>query len=223
MSPAGSHPANPPPADRDASTRARTERQMVVLDRLIEIGMEIAEAAGRLASDLADGASGQSGADPGLAYSRAARAVRLTIALQTRLTEGLTALDEARRIARVGGASRRRRRIHRLIEDAAETQGCEADGVERLSFDAWERLTEVDDDDLLDRPFEDVVAQICLDLGLSPAWAASAFAGPDDLRPDAAKKPPPAGPRAPASPATGITRPGGVRGDLAARELSSGP
>jgi hypothetical protein len=192
MSPADPRPTTPPPADRDASTRALTERQMAKLERLAEIGMEIAEAAGRAARAVAEGA-GADGADPGLTYSRAARAVRLTIALQCRLTEGLAALDQAARIARVGEASRCRHRVHRLIETCAEAEGCEADAVEALSSEAWERLTETEDDDILDLPFDEVVARICRDLGLSPAQA-DAFAAPGLSQ--MADSPPPAAPSA---------------------------
>ncbi|OYX34496.1 MAG: hypothetical protein B7Y99_05225 [Caulobacterales bacterium 32-69-10] len=62
---------------------------MAMLERLAEIGMEIAEDAGRMSRSQAEGVA--QAADPGLTYSRAARAVRLTIALQQRLTEGAIA------------------------------------------------------------------------------------------------------------------------------------
>ncbi len=189
MSPAAPHPANPPPADRAASTRALTERQMAMLDRLAEIGMGIAEDAGRLSRAQAEGA-GADGADPGLTFSRAARAVRLTIALQQRLTEGLAAFEQARTRARSVEAVGMRTRIRRRIERTAEAEGCDGDEVEQLSSDAWERLTDIEDDDILDLPMDEAVALICRDLGLSPAWAEAfagrGLAGDDPLPPPAA-------------------------------------
>ncbi|HTI67893.1 MAG TPA: hypothetical protein VL460_10165 [Caulobacteraceae bacterium] len=157
----------PPAADRDASARDLIERQMAMLTRLAEIGMEIAEAAGRKARALAEG--GETGAvDPGLSYARAARAVRLTIALQSRLAKDLAGLGRAETLARVAEAARRRDRIHRRVEQAIGTERYDEDEVERLSSDAWERLTDEDDGDLLERPIDEVVARICQDLGLSP-------------------------------------------------------
>ncbi len=187
MSPADPRPANPPPAARDASVRALTERQMAMLERLAEIGMEIAEDAGRMSRSQAEGVA--QAADPGLTYSRAARAVRLTIALQQRLTEGVAALEEKRAKARAAEAARLRGRIHRRVERVAEAEREDADEAEDLSSCAWERLTETDDDDLLDLPIEEVVTRICRDLGLSPAWAV-AFAAQDRAGLDRAAAPP---------------------------------
>ena len=172
MSPAAPVPAAAPPAaDRAAASRALIERQMARLERLAEIGMEIAEAAGRRARELAEdgGAQGQ-GADPALAYSRAARAVRLTLALQSKLDEALEALDRARDLERIGRAGHRRHRIHRLIEQAARAEGCDRAEARGLASDACERLTDTDDADILDRPFEEVVALICRELGLPGDW-----------------------------------------------------
>ena len=172
MSPAAPVPAAAPPAaDRAAASRAMIERQMARLERLADIGMEIAEAAGRRARALAeDGGADVQAADPALAYSRAARAVRLTLALQSNLAEGLKALDRARDLERIGRAGHRRHRIHRLIEQAARAEGCDAYEARGLASDAWERLTDTDDDDILDRPFEEVVALICRELGLPGDW-----------------------------------------------------
>jgi hypothetical protein len=166
------------PAGHDAPlARDLIARQLARLERLSDIGMEVAEAAGRSAAALAGG--GEAGAaDPALAYARAARAVRLTIALQSRLMAELAALDGAEAKARAVTAARRRDRIHARVEQAIEADRRDAPDaehdVETLSSSVWERLTEEDDADLLDRPMEEVVAQICRDLGLSPAWAALA-------------------------------------------------
>ncbi len=152
-----------------------TDRQLAQLARLAEIGMEIAEAAGLQARGEGEGA----GADAALSFSRAARAVRLTIALETRLVAERAALQRGEAAVRASEASRRRDRIHvkvdRLIDEVAQTEGEDAEVTERLSEAVWERLTETDDEDLLDRPIEEIVARICADLGLAAGWAAEAF------------------------------------------------
>lgn len=184
MSPAAplAHATAPSPADREAAARARIERQMARLERLADIGMEIAEAAGRRAAALAGGADAD-GADPGLSFSRAARAVRLTLMLQSRLAEALAALDRGEALARVSAAARRRNAIRRHIEDAAEAEGCDPDEVERLGSEAWERLIDDGDDAILDLPMDEAVARICRDLGLPPGLYAEDFADPPVVSP----------------------------------------
>ena len=143
-----------------------------MLTRLAEIGMGIAEDAGRRSAALADGgAAGTEAPDPALAFARAARAVRMTIALQSRLLADLAGLDRAEGLARAADASARRERIHRRVEraiEAAHDDDDDADEVERLSMDAWERLVDADEDDLVEGPLDAVVARICADLGLRP-------------------------------------------------------
>ena len=151
---------------------------MAVLDRLVEIGVEIAEAAGRSACAGDDDGPQH---DPGLTYSRAARAVRLTIALQQRLAESLEkqGRDEA---------AARRSRIGRLVDRVIEAE-CGEDY--KLTGRAWERLTEEEAlDQLAGRPVGEVVALICQDLGLSPHACAEVMAAwtpegpaPKDLPP----------------------------------------
>jgi hypothetical protein len=179
MSPAGSptHRATSAPAAETA--RELIDAQLPMLTRLAEIGMDIAEAAGRRAVAQAEGGETEErGSDPALAYARAARAVRLTLALQSRLVAELAALDQAHAKARAVEAGRRRDRIHARVEQAIEAERADAEGdeIEHLSAAAWERLTETDDAELLDLPMDEVVALVCRDLGLSPAWA-EAFAG----------------------------------------------
>jgi hypothetical protein len=181
MSRAAPHPsATPSSPDDAAAAQALIDRGLGLLTRLADIGMEIAEAAGRRAAALAETpASPADAADPALAYARAARAVRLTVALQSRLLAERAALGRAQAQARAAEAGRRRERIHAKVERTLETDRADADEVEELSSRVWEQLRETEDDDLADRPVAEVVARICRDLGLSPAWAAAAFAGPD--------------------------------------------
>jgi hypothetical protein len=150
--------------------RALVEAQLRMLTRLAEIGMEIAEVAGLQAKASLDGAVPS--VDPGLTYARVARAVRMTIALQSRLLKELPALNRAL-------VEARRRRVRRLVDQAIEAEHDDADEIERLSDEALEHLRDPDDlAELLNRPIHEVVALICKDLGLSPDWAMSAFSPP---------------------------------------------
>ncbi len=126
--------------------------------------------------------------------------MRLTIALQSRLLQERAALGRAEAVARVAEATRRRNRIHARVDAAIEAERDNDFEVEQLSVEARERLNEVEEEDLLGRPIEAVVARICADLGLSPAWAGSAFARPGGeiagpAAPDGVDGAPFAGPR----------------------------
>ena len=150
-------------ADRSAGDEAVIERQLAILGRLAEAGLEIAvalEAQARGGEVVVQG-------DVAIAYNRVARAVRQTIMLQSKLIE-------ARRERREAGAGRRAaarasasRILRGLIED--DPSG-DAERAERLAAEAAERLRQEDFGDLLSRPFGEAVAAICQDLGLSPDW-----------------------------------------------------
>jgi hypothetical protein len=172
MSPADPTPLAATPAPADA--RALIEQQIAALSRLTEIGMALAEEAGRRGLDASEPAGGP---DPCLMFSRAARAVRLTIALQSRLLAELAALDRDERLAEIGRETARGNRVRRLVERALDAGCDDADEAERLQAHAWERLVdELDDPDFADRPIAEIVALICADLGLSPAETARAVA-----------------------------------------------
>jgi hypothetical protein len=186
-------PANPPAPD---DARARIEGQLVVLDRLVAIGMEIAEACGLQAkAPPTEGARSH----PGLVFARVARAVRMTIALQSRLMKDLAALDRADAVAERARTTKRRTRLAQLIEDAARAkldaqresgsrfwadEDAIEDEIETLTSEAYERLIDAEDGDLWGRPFNEVVAGVCKDLGLPPDWTARIAASvqpPPDL------------------------------------------
>ena len=184
-----------------------------MLSRLAEIGMEIAEAAGRQAA-AAEGSDAPPLRDPALAYARVARAVRMTIALQSRLAKDLSELDRAEGKAAAAKASVRRSRLHRLVEQAIEAgragdEDFDEDEIERLSTEAWERLTDAADEaDFAGcAPLAEVVARICEDLQLSPDWTARlmAAAGVGASGPE----PPPPPPCHPGKRAALIRDPGG--------------
>ena len=144
------------------SARDLIERQLVMLTRLAEIGMELAEGAAATA-------------DPALTYARVARGVRMTIALQSRLLKDLAELDRGDAQAQAAKVAARRARIHTLVERAIEAGQDDEDEIERLSDEARERLYDGDEfDDLLDRPIAEVVALICRDLGLAADWSGPA-------------------------------------------------
>jgi hypothetical protein len=210
----------PAPAAATAEARALIEGQMAMLTRLAQIGMEIAEACGREACANAGAAEPAARHDPGLVFARVARAVRMTIALQSRLMKDLAALDRADDQAEKARTTRRRMRLSALVEEAARAQVAarrEAGGqywadedavedeIEQLASEAYERLVDAEDGgDRLGRPFGEVVAGICADLGLSPDWTArleAAVEAPPDLpaaataarpEPPAARPPDPA-------------------------------
>ena len=219
------NPASAPP-QAAADARALIERQMAVLSRLTEIGMEVAEACGRRAVGEAPAerpvAASNPSPDPGLVFARVARAVRLTIALQSRLMKDLAALDRAAAFAEADRRRGRRAYLGGLVEEAARTlvearrkaegryrgeEDAAEDEIEQMAEAAYERLTDAEDGDLDGLSFDEAVAAVCRDLGLSPDRAArlkSVMAAPSgdaggDLSP-AAGLPAPPGP-SPALPA----------------------
>jgi hypothetical protein len=96
------------------------------------------------------------------AFARVSRAIRLTILLAERLERGLArggVSDDRRTMGR--------RQMAREAEDAIEPEPGER--AERLT-EALDRLESLDvEDELADRPPEEVIAEICRLLGLDPA------------------------------------------------------
>jgi hypothetical protein len=163
--------------------RALCEQQLQTLTRLAEIGLELAAETARRAQAEVLAADARA-ADFGLVYARIARAVRMTLALQSRVMKDLLALDEAETQAgaaaaeaRAGAqrdrAQARKDRVDNIVRRVIEAQHDDDETVERLTSDVWERLS--DDDvygDLSDWPIGEIVVRICEDLGLSPDWSA---------------------------------------------------
>ena len=163
------------------SPRALIERQLWVLGRLAEAGLNLALAIER--QGTAEDAAPAAASDVALAYGRVSRAVRLTLALQARTLGDLQALDEvaARRLdgdrvkaerERQGLVQQRKDRVQRIVERVIGAEAaCETE-VDRLADEAAERL-EHDDlyGDLTTRPVGEIIALVCRDLGLSPDWS----------------------------------------------------
>ena len=181
-------------APRAASDEARLliAEQLQMLKRVAQVGLEVSLEIERQArGDVAEGQKPAPVGDIALAFARTARAMRLTVLLQSRLAKDLAGLDEAgvkasaeagvrADEARAGLEQARKGSVERIVGRVAEAAGEDEDKVEALVLEASERL---DDDDIygdvLARPVSEVVADICQDLGLKPDWprlAAEAWA-----------------------------------------------
>lgn len=189
LPPAASAAADVDPALAEAAgePRAVIVRQLQVLGELAELGLDIARAIARQAATEAPGEApaempGETTRAPqvvkgdvSLAYARVARAVRLTIALQSRLLQDLRALDEVAERHLHGGRSNtareRKARVRRILDRVIDAEVGDAAEGDRLAGEVRERL-ENDDiyGDVLARPVGEIVAMICRDLGLSPDW-----------------------------------------------------
>jgi hypothetical protein len=177
-----------PAAPKDA-LRGVMERQLSVLGRLAEAGLNLALAIERQATT--EGAAQVVSGDVALAYGRVSRAVRLTVALQAKVVKELQGLDQvaARELyadrcnaerQRLRLAKLRQDRVQRIVERVIAAEVADAAEVDRLADEACERL-EHDDiyGDLTTRPVGEIIALICRDLDLSPDWtrlAAEAWA-----------------------------------------------
>jgi hypothetical protein len=148
---------------RAARDEAYADRQLAVLGRLAEAGLEIAVA---LEAQAKGGPAVVEG-DVAMAYSRVARAVRQTVMLQAKLIEAQRASDRAEAGRRAQARSSAARILRGAIEDGHPN---DHERAERLFTEAAERLQVEDFGDLLSRPFGEAVAAICSDLGLSPDW-----------------------------------------------------
>ncbi len=189
----------PPPAGADIDTPAmaacatafeRGEADLRALTRLLEIGMDLAEAQGQYArSRLAAASSGQTplapGENPVGAFDKIAQTVRRIAALKSKLAAdmekrgaGLAAERADRRARR---AERHKRAVDDQIGDAltdaftemygdgdGETDEGDALCREMLS-DSEDLLADLEEfKDYLDRPVGETVVKLCAALGLAP-------------------------------------------------------
>ncbi len=166
------------------------ERQLAILGRLAEDGLEIAQAIKRQAVQAVQAVAADDPApapkvvrgDVTVAYARAARAVRLTLMLQSQVIEAIQALDRKQsadaaaartraEIDRPGLVRRRKHRVQRAVWRVASDAFDDNNTLERLFKEAGECL-DADDiyGDILDTPMSELIAAICNDLGLSPDW-----------------------------------------------------
>ena len=173
----------PPAAARVADAIARIEERRDALDRLADKGMAMLE---RIAAgETVEIAGRKPFADPARAFAVISRAVRLCLALATRLDEELIALlrggpiptlailapegPVAESEAPAVGPSRRER-IARAVDAVIEAEAGEA--ADRMRAYVNEHLTEGEAyDAYLHQPWRVVVQTICADLGLHPDWS----------------------------------------------------
>ena len=180
---------DPDGAVEPCAAEVRQARQLGLLQELAEIGMQMARAvrdeAVAPAPPPAD-APGEpappsrfTGKDLGLQYSRIAKAVRQTLALETRIAEGLQIgrAEEQRRQANVRQLELQHRQedVREYVAEAvaadAERRGSSEQEVERLLADLDERLEDGEfDDRLADAPFPELIERICADLGVIVDW-----------------------------------------------------
>ncbi len=178
-----------------AGEAERLARRLAVLRDLTEAGMEIvatlrveaqvqAQAQTQALSRGEAEPGGRACGDLALTFSRVARAVRQTLALEARLVRDHQ--DDARAAPRPAEARPparssavlqperlgRHYEISRVIDHTIESGIADVGESERL-FDAMtERLEDLADrPDFMDRPVGAVIAEICHALGLKPDWS----------------------------------------------------
>jgi len=147
---------------------ARAQQRLALLRELSEIGM-------RLARGVEGRAEAPDAGDVGLVFSRIARAVRQTLALEARLEEEHQARARKAAFEREQAAVRaahapvveRSAIVRRAVVQAIEADADE-DDFEQLFDQLDERLDDREaDEDYLDRPLGELVARICQDLGVA--------------------------------------------------------
>ena len=164
-----SEAATPVPAD------ARTERHLRMLQELAEIGMDLARG---VRAQALDPAAGAAGGDFGLVFSRIARAVRQTLALEARIAQEQAARDQQRlaeetrrgRDAVLRRGLIRKNTVREAVEQAIMAEA-EGEQRENLLNDLDEGFGEEDELDFADRPIGEQVARICRDLDIEPDWS----------------------------------------------------
>src|ERR1700712_341219 len=162
----GSCPTNPAAELPDQGPEAeRRERHSRILQELADIGMELVQHVRRQALEEV----APSSADPVLAFTRLARAVRQTIALDARLATGAVApvrpVLQGNAAARPGIGllrARVRRSVEEAIATASEADGADGEAAEALLLDMHEQLDDPEfEDELAEWPIGVVVASIC--------------------------------------------------------------
>jgi hypothetical protein len=165
--------------DEDAWAR----QQLRQLQELAEIGMSLARSLPAQAEALSATDDPAVIAQLALTFSRVARAVRQTHALEARLRRDLKdgahaarAAEQARaEAARAGALAARKAGLRRAGRQAvADHQPAYEQGGLKDRLD--ERIEDLcDHEALLDRPFSVVLGEICEALGLTPDWTVWRF------------------------------------------------
>jgi hypothetical protein len=153
--------------------KARIERHLGLLAELAEIGMDLAREVRRQALDQTDAAP--PAAELALTFSRIARAVRQTVALESKLAEetpsGL-AVRPALDVSDRWRSARRKRQVKVIVGRVLEAESNSDFEANRLFKERDERLNDGDEEaDFADCPIGELVARICRDLGVNPDWS----------------------------------------------------
>lgn len=146
----------------------RTRRQLIALDELTGHGLAVSRALAEQASG--ERAQSATTCDHALAYARVSRAVRLAIALQQQLIKDLAAAAADAQTPE----DLRKARLERIVErQVRERHPSDDEALDRLMTETADRLDDEDlYGDLMDRPFSELVARICSDIGLEADWPA---------------------------------------------------
>ena len=131
---------------------ARVARHQAVFDDLIDLGQDLAHL-------VVDHAKNGTTSTPtaAVAYGRVTHSIRLSVMLSRKLDEPAQTID---RVAA-------RKRIIRVVEDTIQRHDDDFE-TEPLQAELHERLDAPDlEDELGDRPVEDIIADIIRDLGLA--------------------------------------------------------
>jgi hypothetical protein len=171
--------SSPTLSDADITYQRETLRE------LTDIGMDLARALRREVVDAPEGARPVS-AEVALTYSRIARAVRLSLALQARLLSGEPVAAGRGQQAEPAfdptyGVTREnhpyillgvyKKAVKRVVGDQIAEETTDTVEAERLTLALYERLYEHDDDeDLINLPIGELINVIRTDLGM-PALA----------------------------------------------------
>jgi len=175
-----------PPAETDPDDdldEAREVWRERVLREMAELDLALMRALTGQA--LARVEAGEAAGDAAQAASRAARSLRLTLALEERFAKARrarladVAAEEAVSEAEEQHAATRRElrlmfRKHKVMSIVEEAIGGEAEGerAEALLIQLTERLEAPEDEaDFHDRPYGELAARICRELGLDPDWS----------------------------------------------------
>jgi hypothetical protein len=181
----------PNPGAPDAWERALLDRQLQTLDRLAEMGLAVAAAvqARATAPDASDAAVTHAALD----FARVSRAVRMTLALQSRLVRDFKTpvkaasakADDDKDEVEIPknfaiywadgspvNAAAERRVLRETVRDLATDRGLDRETAERLETEALERFERDSVYPVYSvpgaLPYRELVAKICEDLGLKP-------------------------------------------------------
>ena len=173
------HPAPAAPEPAADPKVGRSEVRITKMARLSDLGLDVAETV----TTAAKSGEGAGVADAAEAFAKVSRAIRLTITLEAKLDDALSAYlageiakvearkAEAERDAYAPLKSGKKARARQLLRDVIDREIPDPEDHEVLCDALDERLL-VDDayDHIDDLPLRDIVEHLCKDLQLKPDW-----------------------------------------------------